>query len=207
LERVLTYMIKNRTKIKENFILDPKKAALLIIDVQNHFAHTDGRAYLPASKTAIPNILKVADWCSNSGVPIIMTQHFHKDNNDRGLMSKVYDDYIKQGEWDSELVAELKNIKNYELVTKNTYDAFWNTRLQELLSSLKVEQLIICGCLTHLCCESTARSAFVRGFEVYFVCDANFSSTQTLHDGSLLNIANGFGFITTAKDLSSCNQM
>jgi nicotinamidase-related amidase len=41
----------------DRLVFDPKKAALLVIDVQNYFAHSDGRAYLPAGKTALPNIL------------------------------------------------------------------------------------------------------------------------------------------------------
>jgi len=198
-------MTRNRTKVEENFILEPKKAALLVIDVQNHFANPNGRTYLPASKTAIPNILKLAKWGSRVGLPVILTQHCHKNENDRGMMGKIYNDYIKDGEWDSEIIDELKDIKIVEIIKKNTYDAFWNTNLQELLLSSNIEQLIICGCLTHLCCESTARAAFVRGFEVYFLSDATFSSTQELHDGSLCNIANGFGLVTTVQDISSCN--
>lgn len=197
-------MFKNRTSVKENFILDPKKAVLLVIDVQNHFANPTGRAYLPASKVAIPNILKISAWSSTVGIPVILTQHCHKDENDRGIMSKLYNDYIKDGEWDSEIIDELKDMKVFGVIKKSTYDAFWNTKLQELLSSLGVEQLIICGCHTHLCCESTARSAFVRGFEVFFVSDATFSSTQGFHDGSLCNIANGFGLVTTTQDVSLC---
>ncbi len=198
-------MTSNRAKVKENFILDPKKAALLVIDVQNHFASPDGRTYLSASKVAVPNILKIANWSSNVDLPVILTQHCHKDENDLGMMEKVYNDYIKDGEWDSDIIDELKGMNVFETIKKNTYDAFWNTRLQELLLSLNREQLIICGGLTHLCCESTARSAFVRGFEVYFVADATFSSTQDLHNGSLCNIANGFGLVTTTQDVLSCN--
>jgi nicotinamidase-related amidase len=197
-------MTKNRAKVKENFILDPKKSALLIMDVQNHFADPKGRSYLETSESTIPNILKLASWGSGAGIPVLLTQHSHKDENDLGLMAKVYNDYIKDGEWDSEIIDDLKNIKNCKIIKKNTYDAFWNTNLQELLSLLNVEQLILCGCLTHLCCESTARSAFVRGFEVYFISDATFSSTKELHEGSLCNITNGFGLVTTTQSISSC---
>ena len=198
-------MFENRSRVKERFILDPKKAALLVIDMQNHFAAPGGRSYKSASKAAIPNILKLINWCSCAGVPVILTRHCHKNENDLGMMGKFYDDHIREGEWNSEIIDELKSIKKFELVTKNTYDAFWNTNLQELLLSLNVEQLVICGGITHLCCETTARSAFVRGFEVYFISDATFSSTQDLHDGSLCSIANGFGLVTTTEGITSCH--
>jgi nicotinamidase-related amidase len=197
-------VFNNRIKVKETFILYPKKAALLVIDVQNHFASPHGRSYKPASKVAVPNILKLINWCESASVPVIFTQHCHKNVSDLGMIGKFYDDHIREGEWDSEIIDDLNSIKRAALIKKDTYDAFWNTELQDILASLKVEQLIICGGITHLCCETTARSAFVRGFEVYFVSDATFSSTLELHEGSLCSIANGFGLVTTTEGILSC---
>jgi len=46
--------------------------------------------------------------------------------------------------------------------------------------------------MTHLCCESTARDAFMRDYEVYFVIDATASYNETLHVSSLITLTNGF---------------
>ena len=55
-----------------------------------------------------------------------------------------------------------------------------------------VRRIVISGVMTHLCCETTARSAFVRGFEVFFTVDGTASYTADFHRASLLNLAHGF---------------
>jgi isochorismate hydrolase len=46
--------------------------------------------------------------------------------------------------------------------------------------------------MAHLCCETTARSAFTRGFEVFFLVDGTASYNRDFHQASLLNLAHGF---------------
>ena len=197
-------------------IFDPKKAALLVIDVQNYFAHPEGRAYLPAGKTALLNIFGLMDAFSAKKYPIIVTRHCHNSEESLGMMGKFYYDHIKCGEWDSELIDELKNkiqaasakgtnADIIKTIQKNTYDAFWNTGLNDHLNKKNISQLVITGCMTHLCCETTARSAFVRGFEVYFVSDATFTKSDTFHAGTLNAVADGFGIVVNSEDIKrSC---
>jgi len=52
--------------------------------------------------------------------------------------------------------------------------------------------VVICGVMTHLCCETTARSAFMRGFEVFFTVDGTATYTEAFHRASLLNLSHGF---------------
>jgi bifunctional isochorismate lyase/aryl carrier protein len=200
----------------DRLVFDPKKAALLVIDVQNYFAHSDGRAYLPAGKTALPNIFGLMDAFSAKKYPVIATRHCHDSTESLGMLGKFYYDHIKCGEWDSELLEELKNkiqaasakgtsTDVIKTIQKNTYDAFWNTPLSDHLSKKNITQLVITGCMTHLCCETTARSAFVRGFEVYFVRDATFTKSEALHTGTLNAVADGFGIVVTAEGIKkSC---
>jgi nicotinamidase-related amidase len=190
----------------DRLVFDPKKAALLVIDVQNYFAHPQGRAYLPAEKTALPNILGLMDAFSTKKYPIVTTRHCHDSTESLGMLGKFYYDHIKCGEWDSELIDELKKRTDVvKMIQKNTYDAFWNTPLSDYLNKKNITQLVITGCMTHLCCETTARSAFVRGFEVYFVSDATFTKSEDLHAGTLNAVADGFGIVVTAEDIKrSC---
>ncbi len=46
--------------------------------------------------------------------------------------------------------------------------------------------------MTHLCCETTARSAFVRGFEVFFTIDGTATYNKEFHFATLHNLAHGF---------------
>jgi len=46
--------------------------------------------------------------------------------------------------------------------------------------------------MTHLCCESSARSAFMRGFEVLFTIDGTATYREDFHRAAILNLAHGF---------------
>ena len=78
------------------------------------------------------------------------------------------------------------------IIQKERYDAFWKTPLDVFLKNEGVEQVIISGVMTHLCCETTARSAFMRDYKVFFTIDGTATYTEELHMASLLNLAHGF---------------
>jgi bifunctional isochorismate lyase/aryl carrier protein len=84
---------------------------------------------------------------------------------------------------------------------KSQYDAFYQTSLEEMLHAKGVTQVVICGVMTHLCCETTARSAFIRGFEVFFPVDGTATYNLAYHKASLLNLAHGFASLVLMKDI------
>jgi nicotinamidase-related amidase len=88
-----------------------------------------------------------------------------------------------------------------KIFVKNQYDAFYNTDLEEYLKSRGIEQVIITGVLTNLCCETTARSAFVKGFEVLFPLDATAAYNKEFHLSTFRNLGFGFCPIITTADL------
>jgi isochorismate hydrolase len=57
--------------------------------------------------------------------------------------------------------------------------------------------------MTHLCCETTARSAFVRGFEVFFTIDGTATYNQGFHLGTLVNLSHGFATPVLASEILS----
>jgi bifunctional isochorismate lyase/aryl carrier protein len=78
------------------------------------------------------------------------------------------------------------------LVVKSQYDAFFNTELERILAERGVSHVVICGVMTHLCCETTARSAFMRGFDVWFTIDGTATYNEDFHMATLLNLTHGF---------------
>lgn len=188
-------------KRKENFILNPASCALLMIDLQNHFAHPNGRSYLPSSSDVISNIFKLFNvWKGLNGI-LVFTRHCNTVDN-LGLMGKFYTDYIKEGEFDSLILEEFGTRADlYTVINKNTYDAFYNTSLESFLKQHNINQVLITGCLTHLCCETTARSAFVRGFEEYFGSDLTFTKNETLQNGTLRAIEDGVGVVMSLEKI------
>ena len=91
--------------------------------------------------------------------------------------------------------------EGYIYIEKKQYDAFLQTLLEETLRQRKIEQIVITGVMTHLCCETTARSAFMRGFEVFFTVDGTATYNEELHRASLLTLSHGFAVPVTVDEL------
>ena len=89
------------------------------------------------------------------------------------------------------------------VIVKTQYDAFYKTDLESILRGQGVAQVVICGLMTHLCCETTARSAFVRGFEVFFPIDGTATYNESFHMASLHNLAHGFATPVLLKEILS----
>ena len=58
------------------------------------------------------------------------------------------------------------------VIIKNTPDSFFNTDLLPLLNELAIEQLVICGMMSHMCVDTTVRSAKRLGFAIELLSDA-----------------------------------
>lgn len=65
--------------------------------------------------------------------------------------------------------------------------------------NMGVKEVIVTGVMTNLCCETTAREAFVKGFRVFFSTDATATSSLELHDASLKNMAYGFAYLVDSE--------
>jgi isochorismate hydrolase len=88
-----------------------------------------------------------------------------------------------------------------EILVKHTYSAFHGTNLHENLQHSHIENLYIAGVLTNLCCETTARDAFLRNYNVFFVADATATYREDMHIATLLNLAHGFARIVFTGDI------
>jgi ureidoacrylate peracid hydrolase len=89
------------------------------------------------------------------------------------------------GTWDAEVCDELGCGDQDLVVDKVRFDAFQWTSLEPLLRGLGVTALMICGVVTNICVETTARSAFMRDFPVTLLADCCAAKTRRLHDLSI----------------------
>jgi bifunctional isochorismate lyase/aryl carrier protein len=175
------------------FKLEPQKTALLVIDMQKYFVDKSSHAYVPSINKLMPKIKKLIDVFNKNVRPIIFTRHI---DTEESMMRRWWQDNIKEDDPMSEIAHDLEANRG-EVIIKHQYDAFLDTNLEKILEDKGIEQVVICGVLTNLCCETTARSAFMRGFEVYFVTDGTATYKQKMHDASLLNLSYGFAILLT----------
>ena len=169
------------------------KVALLIIDMQEHFNNL--------AKSILPQTLELLKYFRKKEIPIIFTRHLHHRGEDAGMLLKWWDEMILADTPSSELLYELKRRPQETIIEKNRYSAFHNTNLEQLLHQQGIEELIIGGVMTNLCCETTARDAFTHDFRVFFLADATATNSKELHIATLKNLAYGFAHIVTTDEV------
>ena len=182
-----------------NIVFKPDESALLIIDAQKYFLDKTSHAYVPSSLAIIPNIKNLMDVYNNMSFPVIMTQHINNEQN-ADMLAVWWGDLITEKDSMCEITPELFN-KSATIVKKAQYDAFYKTPLENILKEKGVTQIVITGVMTNLCCETTARSAFVRGFSVFFTVDGTATYNEDFHIASLLNLSYGFATPVLCREL------
>ena len=184
-----------------NVPFEPRKSALLVLDMQSYFLQPASHAYVPSAKAILPGVSALVRAYSACGLPVIFTRHINTPQ-DAGMMARWWHDLITIENPLSEIIPELDTSKGLVL-HKTRYDAFYCTSLEDELRQKSVQQLVITGVMTHLCCETTARAAFMRGFEVFFLLDGTATYNQRFHRAALLNLAHGFAVITWVDAIRS----
>lgn len=114
------------------------------------------------------------------------------------------DGSIHRGSADWKLIPAVEKLargfEDCSRVDKNTYDAFINTPLEAMLREKGVGRVVVCGVMTDCCCDTTARSAFNRGFETWLVADACGSANAAQHKAGLKGFGFAFGDVLHTDD-------
>ncbi|MBN1667303.1 MAG: isochorismatase family protein [Anaerolineales bacterium] len=187
-------------------VLEPSQAALLVLDLQRYFLEPDSHAYIPSAAAILPGIQRLMVAFRQLERPVICSRHTNTREN-AGNMARWWQDLIDPRDPLSNLTPELQ-LDGTRLLEKHQYDAFLDTGLADELRSLGCSQVLVCGVMTHLCCESTARGAFMRGFEVFFCIDGTATYNAEFHRASLLNLAHGCASLVQVKEaLAACQQV
>jgi isochorismate hydrolase len=191
LEKILKELKPYREKKAR---VDPKHAALLAIDMQNFFHRI--------AQPVLKNILKVVQTCRQKNIPVIFTQHGHTEpDSDGGILGEWWGELIIGGTEDWKFLPEMKIESGDRVLPKKRYSAFFETDLDRILQSRGIQDLIISGVMTNLCCETTARDAFMRDYRVFFLIDGTATGRSELHLATLKNFGFGFAYLITCDEL------
>ncbi|HDR4948815.1 TPA: isochorismatase family protein [Bacillus cereus] len=151
---------------------DPKRAVLLIHDMQEYFLDAYHAEESPRVEL-VSNIQSIRKTCKELGVPVVYTaQPGGQTLEQRGLLQDFWGSGIPEGPHKQKIVDELTPDKNDIFLTKWRYSAFKKTNLLEILQEQGRDQLIICGVYAHTGCLLTACEAFMDGIQPFFIADA-----------------------------------
>jgi len=188
-------------------LVDPTATALAIVDMQNDCCAVGGSADLAGADLSMygaitPRIVALADACRRAGVPVIhvriLTLPDGRSDSPawirfRMRANKSYDPsneglwhFTLEGSWGAEFIAELQPQPGDLVVTKFRSSAFASTNLDLLLRSNGVRTLMVAGCTTEGCVESTVRDACFYDYFPLVVRDCVGSDVPALHEASML---------------------
>lgn len=169
-----------------------------MIDLQDYFTDKISHAYIPASAEIMPKIKELVQFFHRSDRPVIFTRHIDVDESN--VMNRWWNDMIREDNPLS-MINQGLNTDKGKIIIKHQYDAFYETGLEDFLQKHNVSQVVITGVVTHLCCETTARSAFVRNYEVFFVTDCAAAKNRENHKAAILNLSYGFARPVTHEEI------
>jgi isochorismate hydrolase len=199
LEQVALEMMQTLGARRRAMPFRPERSALLILDMQAYFLDAASHAYVPSAEAILPSLQELARVFATRGRPVIYTQHLNTAQ-DAGMMARWWTDLIT-ADHPSGAIVPAFDVSAGVVLQKTQYDAFYGTALEGILRQRAVTQVVTCGVMTHLCCETTARSAFVRGFEVFFPIDGTATYNRHFHLSSLRNLAHGFAAPVLMRDV------
>jgi len=182
--------------------VEKETSALLVIDMQKFFLEPGSPTFTCGGLAILPTVKQLIAAFREVGRPVIYTRHVHRpDGSDLGIMGWWWEGRCVEGSVESELHDGVAPLADEQVVLKRRYSAFYGTDLETVLRCLEVKDLVVSGVMTNLCCESTARDAYYRDYRVFFLADGTGTVNEEMHLASLLNLAFGFAFVTTADEV------
>ncbi len=195
--------------------IDPRVAALMVIDIQKGFCHPESRMELSGVGTAnqraiIPNVVELTHWAREHGIPILWSQQTHYPEDVTRSRRRIPSHQAKQrwtpclrGTWEVDFMDEVVDeIKPEDIIVeKHRASVFFETTLETKLRMLGVEQVIISGCNTDFCVETTIRDAYYRDYDVIVVRDCVAGPRKQFHDDTLAKVETYFGVVLSLDEL------
>ncbi len=145
-------------------------SALIMIDLQN--TYTQGVMALEKVEPAIEEAARLLDRARSAGATIVHVQH-------EAGAGTPYDTNAEIGA----IVDAVAPEPGEHRVVKNFPSSFVQTDLEEYLRGAGVTDLVLAGFMTHMCVNSTARSAFNLGFAPTVVASATATRALPSPDG------------------------
>jgi thioredoxin reductase (NADPH) len=178
------------------------RAALLVLDLQRYFADPTSHAFLPALEASLGPALGLAAAFRAAGRPVVFTRHGAVPGEGE-VMRRFWRDELRRGDARAELCEAAAALAPDLLLEKARYSAFSGTPLRSWLAERGCEVVVLCGVMTHLCVESTAREAFMLDLEPVLAADACASTDEELHLGALRSLAHGFAVVTSSREIAA----
>ena len=223
----------------DSISIDASSTAVIVVDMENDFGTKGGmfdRAGIDISmiQKVVQPTAKVLAVARQAGIKIIyLRMAFRDDLSDIGSRESVnrvrHLNFMHVGDtinapdgsksrilirnsWGTQIVPELKPQPGDIVIYKTRFSGFYQTNLDSTLKQLNKKNLIITGCTTSICVESTVRDAMFRDYLPIVLEDCtaepignNFPRSN--HEASLLTIQTLLGWVSNSNDFIKAVQV
>jgi ureidoacrylate peracid hydrolase len=214
--------------------IDLAQTAVLVIDMQNDFGAKGGMfdlagLDLSAIRSAVAPTAAVIAAARAAGVPVVyINEELRSDLSDLATVESPHRRMALrmcfgrqmttpdgqtgririENTWNTKVLSELAPQENDIVVIKRRWSGFYKTDLEARLRGLGVQYLVVTGCTTTVCVESTIRDAAFRDYACVLPADCTGQPAvgdprSSTHDTSLLIIARHFGWVTSSQNILS----
>src|SRR5262245_7279297 len=218
----------------EAITIDTARTAVIVVDMQNDFGTKGGmfdRAGVdiaPIQKVVEP-ISRVLESARRAHMKIIyLKMGFRPDLSDAGPAgspNRLKHSRMRFGDvmrapngtegrilirdtWNTEIVDGLKPQPEDIILYKTRFSEFYQTGLDNILKTVNARYLVVTGCTTSVCVESTVRDAMFRDYSCLLLEDCmaepmgnvGNSSARSNHEASLLVVEELFGWISRSEE-------
>jgi nicotinamidase-related amidase len=208
--------------------IDARSTALIIVDMQNSYVRPDGNMvqllnhklpqlvpyFTERTKYAIPNQQKLLSFFRENNLKCIFITVGPelRDGSDQMERRRIRDQQrVKDGKsatpykgsYQNQVIEELTPRDNELVLNKNSTSAFNSTMIDQFLRNMDIHSLVIVGCATSLCVETTARDAADKGYNVILAEDACINFDHEAHAATLRIFARGFGKVASVDEAVS----
>ncbi|YCO02862.1 isochorismatase [Vibrio sp. VNB-15] len=186
-----------------NWSVEPKRAVLLIHDMQQYFLNFyDVDSEMIQALTR--HIQQIKQVCVDAGIPVVYTaQPGDQRQEDRALLTDFWGPGLKADDSITRIFPALAPTEQDIVYTKWRYSAFQRTPLKSMMDETGRDQLIIVGIYAHIGCLQTAAEAFMTDIQAFMVSDAVADFSSNDHDMALNYVAGRCGYVLDRQQLLS----
>jgi ureidoacrylate peracid hydrolase len=212
-QQAIDISMRRRGRVQPFTTIEPRKTALLVVDMQTGFVAPGAVAEIPMAREIVPNINRLSAALRQAGGTIVWIISTYGPGAEcdwttffsfiiTGEASERFRLAFQEGKPEHALWRELDRRPGDLVVSKNRLTPFADPSraLERLLRARGVDMTLIVGTVTNVCCECTARDAAMRNFKTIMISDANASRNDAEHNATLSIFLQAFGGVISSDE-------